>query len=67
MEGILSSGTTCHLGLFFFGQLGPLDVVGGMRKGGAEGGGPLDGRLLGALVVPDGRSAGGGQFSRTNN
>ena len=37
--GILSSGTTCHLG--------PQDVVGGMRKGGAEGVQPLDGRLLG--------------------
>ena len=36
----------------FFGQLGPLDVVGGMRKGGAEGSGPLDGRLLGDVRGP---------------
>ena len=36
----------------FFCQLGPLDVVGGMRKGVAEGGGPLDDRLLGDVGGP---------------
>ena len=30
--GIQSTGTTYHLGLVYFGQLGPLDGFGGMRK-----------------------------------
>ena len=41
-------------------------MVGGMRKGGAEGGGPLDDRLLGDVGGPR-WSVGGGKFSRTNN
>ena len=36
----------------FFGQLGPLDVVGGMRRGGAEGAGPSDDGLLGDVGGP---------------
>ena len=56
---------SCHLGLFVFGQLAPLDVVGGMGTGGAVG------RWMTlyweTLVVRDGQSVGGGQLSRTNN
>ena len=36
----------------FCSQLGPLDVVSGMRKAGAEGGWPLDGRILGDVGGP---------------
>ena len=43
-------------------------MVGGMRRGGAEGGGPLDDRLYWPGDVGGPRwSVGGRQFSRTNN
>ena len=55
-NGIQSSGTIYHLGLVYFGQLGQLDVVDGMLKGGAESGWPWIAIYWETMVVQDGQS-----------